>query len=160
MEHRNNQASKRFHKFSTKFRHSHPYFYFWNMEISAKLFKILPSETIETKNGQLKKQLFVVETQDQFPKKICFEIFNDKVNLGQVSEGTQVKVFFEPESREWQGKWFTSLRAWRVDTDSSGASSGGGQSYQQSEPQAASMQAPSSSGASFDETPGNDDLPF
>lgn len=130
------------------------------MEISAKLYKILPPESIETKNGPLKKQLFVVETQDQYPKKICFEIFNDKVNLGQISEGSQVKVFFEPESREWQGKWFTSLRAWRVDTDGASGNAGGGQSYQQNEPQAANMQAPSSTGASFDDTPNNDDLPF
>lgn len=128
------------------------------MELSAKLFKILPAESIDTKNGPLKKQLFVVETQDQYPKKICFEIFNDKVNLGQISEGTQVKVFFEPESREWQGRWFTSLRAWRVDTDSV---QGGGAGYQQqAQQQAASIQAPSAGGASFDDTPSNDDLPF
>jgi len=128
------------------------------MEISAKLFKILPPESIETKNGPLKKQLFVVETQDQYPKKICFEIFNDKVALGQITEGSPVKVFFDPESREWQGKWFTSLRAWRVDVDG-GGNSGGGQ-YQQSESQASSMPTPSSTGESFDNTPSNDDLPF
>lgn len=129
------------------------------MEISAKLFKILPPESIETKNGPLKKQLFVVETQDQYPKKICFEIFNDKVALGQVSEGTPVKVFFDPESREWQGKWFTSLRAWRLDVDGGNNSGGGNNSYQQND-QASSIQAPSAGGASFDDTPGNDDLPF
>ena len=127
------------------------------MEISAKLFKILPPESIETKNGPLKKQLFVVETQDQYPKKICFEIFNDKVALGQITEGSPVKVFFDPESREWQGKWFTSLRAWRVDVDGGGNS--GGQ-YQQAESQASSIPTPSSTGESFDNTPSNDDLPF
>lgn len=131
------------------------------MEISAKLYKILPPESIDTKNGPLKKQLFVVETQDQYPKKICFEIFNDKVSIGQISEGTQVKVFFEPESREWQGKWFTSLRAWRLDVDNN-APAGGGQpqqQYQAAQSQASTMQAPSA-GVSFDDAPGNDDLPF
>lgn len=131
------------------------------MEISAKLYKILPPESIDTKNGPLKKQLFVVETQDQYPKKICFEIFNDKVNLGQLSEGSQVKVFFEPESREWQGKWFTSLRAWRLDADNGASNAGGGQGqYQNVQSQAASMQAPSANTESFEDASGNDDLPF
>lgn len=119
----------------------------------------MPPETGEGKNGQWKKQFFVVETADQYPKKICFEVWNDKVAFDQISIGTPVKVFFDPESREWQGKWFTSLRAWRVDVDGGGNPGGGGYS-QQAEPQASSMQTPSSGGASFDDTPGNDDLPF
>ena len=132
------------------------------MEISAKLYKVLPPESIDTKNGPLKKQLFVVETQDQYPKKICFEVLNDKIAFGQISEGTPVKVFFDPESREWQGRWFTSLRAWRMDVDAGGGQSNGSQGGQQYRPesQASSMQAPSAGGASFDDTPGNDDLPF
>lgn len=129
------------------------------MEISAKLYKVYPPETGEGKNGQWKKQFFVVETADQYPKKICFEVWNDKVALGQISEGTPVKVFFDPESREWQGRWFTSLRAWRLDVDGGGGNSGGGYT-QQAESHASSIQAPSSTGASFDDTPGNDDLPF
>lgn len=129
------------------------------MEISAKLFKVYPPETGEGKNGQWKKQSFVVETADQFPKKICFEVWNDKVMLGQIAEGTPVKVFFDPESREWQGRWFTSLRAWRLDVDGGTPSQGGGNYSQQAESHASGIQTPSA-GTSFDDTPGNDDLPF
>ncbi len=129
------------------------------MEISAKLYKILPPESIETKTGNpLKKQLFVVETQDQYPKKVCFEVINDRINFGNLPEGTMVKVFFDPESREWQGKWFTSLRAWKLEVG--GASQPSGGSYVPSEAQAAAIPAPSA-GESFDTSaPESDDLPF
>lgn len=130
------------------------------MEISAKLFQILPPETGEGKNGAWKKQFVVVETQDQYPKKICFEIWNDKVALGNLSVGSPVKVFFDPESREWQGKWFTSLRAWRIDAEGAGSQGTGNSPAYQDEMQAANIQAPSASGDSFNDESGSDDLPF
>ncbi len=133
--------------------------YFWGMEISAKLYKVYPPETGEGKNGQWKKQFFVVETADQYPKKSVLRYGTIKCRLGQIAEGTPVKVFFDPESREWQGRWFTSLRAWRLDVDGAGGNGGGGYT-QQAESHASSIQPPSSGGASFDDTPGNDDLPF
>jgi hypothetical protein len=129
------------------------------MELSAKLYKILPPESIETKTGNpLKKQLFVVETQDQYPKKICFEVINDRINFGNLAEGMMVKVFFDPESREWQGKWFTSLRAWRLEV--SGTSRPDAGSYVPGEAQAAAIPSPSA-GESFDSSvTESDDLPF
>jgi len=84
------------------------------MEINGKLFLKLPIETGKSANGDWKKANFVIETQDQYAKKICFSNFNDKAEIHRFTEGSVVKVFFEPESREWQGKWFTDLKAWRV----------------------------------------------
>ncbi|MBI4646534.1 MAG: DUF3127 domain-containing protein [Bacteroidia bacterium] len=85
------------------------------MEITGKIFEILPSQSGKSARGEWKKQEFIIETQEQFPRKICFANWNAKVDLNNVKKGTSVKVFFDIESREYNGKWFTDAKAWKMD---------------------------------------------
>lgn len=86
------------------------------MDISGKLIKILPAETGNSARGTWKKQAFVIETTNgQFPKKVCFQTWGDKVDLSRLTEGEEVRVFFDPESREFKEKWYTDLTAWKVE---------------------------------------------
>ncbi len=124
------------------------------MEITGKISQILPPETGQGKNGQWKKQFFILETMEQYPKKLCFEVWGDKVKVDSLTVGQTVKVDFDVESREWQGRWFTSIKPWRV-TVEGGASS----AYSDPEPPA-DFHAPASDMEVFDDTSGGDDLPF
>jgi hypothetical protein len=85
--------------------------------IKAKLVKILSQESGVARTGnQWKKQEFVVETQDQFPKKVCFTLFNDKVNLlNGINEGEELEISFDIESREFNNKWYHNLNAWKIE---------------------------------------------
>ena len=84
------------------------------MEISGKLISILPEETGEGKNGPWRKQNFILETQEQFPKKVCITTWGDKINLSNFQENEVITASINIESREWNGKWFTDVKAWRV----------------------------------------------
>lgn len=84
------------------------------MEITGKIVQILPEETGEGKNGPWKKQNFVLETQDQYPKKVCITVWGDKVNLGNYSENETVTAAINIASREFNGKWYTDVTAWRI----------------------------------------------
>jgi hypothetical protein len=84
------------------------------MEITGKIIEILPVQTGQGQKGEWKKQLFILETMDQFPKKICIESWNDKLPL-TVDPSKTVKVFFDLESREYNGKWYTNVKAWKMD---------------------------------------------
>lgn len=85
------------------------------MEIQGKTIATLPIESGTSKSGNSwQKRNFVIETPGQYPKKICFQLFGDKVN-DCPNVGEEVKVSFDPESREWNGKWFTQLNAWKVE---------------------------------------------
>ena len=84
------------------------------MEITGKLIQILPEETGEGRNGPWKKQNFIIETQEQYPKKVCIVVWGDKINLSEYKEGEMVTVSINIESREWNGKWFTDVKAWRM----------------------------------------------
>ena len=86
------------------------------IEISGKVFALLPEQSGTGKNGVWVRQDFVIETQDQFPKKVCFSAWSDKAVLVKaLSIGQNVKVSFNPESREFNGKWYTDLRIWKLD---------------------------------------------
>jgi hypothetical protein len=85
------------------------------MDLTAKLIQVLPVVTGEGKNGSWKKQDIVVETSGQYPKKVCFTLWGDKFNENALKLQHDIKVFFDPESREYNGRWYTELRAWKVE---------------------------------------------
>ena len=87
------------------------------MEIKGRLVKKLPAQTGQGRNGEWKKQEFVIELESTYPRSVCISVWNDKVNLDPLVEGTMLNVYFDVESREYQGKWFTNLTAWKVETN-------------------------------------------
>jgi hypothetical protein len=84
------------------------------MEITGKLINVLPEETGEGKNGPWRKQNFILETQEQYPKKVCITVWGDKINLNNFQENEVITASINIESREWNGRWFTDVKAWRV----------------------------------------------
>lgn len=88
------------------------------MEIKGRLNQILPVQSGVSKAGnEWKKQEFVVETQDQYPKQVCFTLFGDKIAaLNGIQPGTEVNVFFDVESREFNGRWYHNINAWKIET--------------------------------------------
>lgn len=93
------------------------------MEISGKIIAVLPLATGQGKNGTWRSQDYVLETGDQYPKKVCFNFFGDKIEQFPLAIDDQVTVSFDLESREYNGRWFTSVRAWKAEKGAvSGAS--------------------------------------
>lgn len=115
------------------------------MEIAGTVVALLPLQTGQGKNGVWKKQEFIMETPGQFPKKVCLSLWGEKVDENRISVGDKITASINIESREYNGRWYTDVRAWKI-----AKSSGGGQS-QEAPPMDASF-APDSAGS--------DDLPF
>lgn len=88
-----------------------------SIQVKGTVIQILKAETGVSKVGkEWKKQEFVIETNEQFPKKVCFTLFGDKISLiDGVTEGNEVEVFFSVESRDFNGKWFHNINAWKVE---------------------------------------------
>ncbi len=93
------------------------------MEITGKIIDILPEETGQGKNGPWKKQNFILETQDQYPKKVCIAVWGDKLDLKSFGSNETVTVGVNIESREFNGKWYTDVKAWRIIKADSGKDS-------------------------------------
>ena len=85
------------------------------MELKGKVLQLLPMQSGMGKKGPWKKQEFILETQAQYPKKVCFSIWGDKVDQFNVAAGDLLSVSVDLESREYNGKWYTEARAWKVE---------------------------------------------
>lgn len=85
------------------------------MQVTAKLLALLPIQTGKGKNGDWKKQDLIVETCDAYPKKICISVWGDKINQSVLVVGNEIKIDFDIESREYNGRWYTDLKAWKIE---------------------------------------------
>ena len=134
------------------------------LEISGRLVTVLPEQTGNGRNGVWKKQDFVIEIAGPYPKKVCMTAWGDKADaLLEASTGDELKVSFDVESREYNGRWYTDLKAWKIEPATAGAQSSQPQPQQQSNrgPAPVKTGQPAANNAPF--LGGNDDdndLPF
>jgi hypothetical protein len=92
------------------------------LELIGKLIKTLPVQSGTSARGAWSKQDFIVETQEQYPKKVCVSAWGERVNeLSGMAEGSMLKVSFSVESREFNERWYTDVRAWRIERQQFGA---------------------------------------
>ena len=86
------------------------------MELIGKIIQILPLQEGVSKAGNpWKKQEYILETLGtQYPRKVCFNLFGDNVDKFPMQVGQDVKVSIDIESREFNGRWYTDVRAWNV----------------------------------------------
>lgn len=121
-----------------------------NLELTGKLVSLLPQQTGEGKNGKWVKQEFILETPGEFPRKVCISAWGDKAKeVENLQPGESLKIGINLESREYNSRWYTDVRAWRIERMSSSNNN-----------TSASMPAPPP--LSIDDLPGEEetDLPF
>ena len=88
------------------------------MEIKGKIILDLGAVSGTSKAGNnWKKHEYVLETQETYPKKVHFDFFGDNADRYQLNVGDDVTLSFDIESREYNGRWYTSIRGWKVDKD-------------------------------------------
>lgn len=87
------------------------------MELEGRIIMILPLSSGVSKNGnEWRKQEYILETNhSQYPKKVCFNLWGEKIDQFALTEGDNVKVSIDLESREFNGRWYTDVRAWNIE---------------------------------------------
>ena len=92
------------------------------LEFEGSLIKVLSEVSGQGKNGVWVKQDFILETADQYPKKACFTAWGDKTaDLKTFSLGDKLKVTFSVESRVYNERWYTDLRAYKIEAAGEGS---------------------------------------
>ena len=86
-----------------------------SLTINGVLTKLLERKSGQSNSGTWIKQEFVIQTKGDYPKNICFSAWNDLTDkVGQLKIGEDLEISFNAESREWEGKYFTELKAWKI----------------------------------------------
>ena len=121
-----------------------------SFEIEGKLTKVYPTEN---KTDSFQAREFVIEiTNGNYPQFIKFQLVQDRCSImDNHNEGDTIKVYFDLRGREWNGKYFTNLNAWRVDKHE-------GESL--APPVTQSQEAEFPSASDEPSTGADDDLPF
>lgn len=144
------------------------------MELQGRIIAVLPERSGVSARGEWKSQQFVIETHENYPKKMVFDVFGaDRLAQFNIQSGEELMVSFDIDAHEYQGRWYNSIRAWnvqRVDPNAvplTGGMQPGGVPFP---PMGASAAAPASAAtAPFPQTPAAapasesgsaDDLPF
>lgn len=133
------------------------------MEVTGRIIAVLPEQGGVSKAGNTwKKQEYVLETHDQYPKKICFQLFGeDRIAQAHIQPGEELTVSFDINSREYQGRWYTSIDAWKVERAVQGQPAANMPTPQDMMP-GSPVGAPAATPAAPEFEAGNpvDDLPF
>ena len=86
------------------------------MDAEGKIIVKLPLQSGVSKAGNnWSKQEYVIETQEAYPKKIHFSFFGDRANQYPLEVGDTVRLSFDIDSHEYNGRWFTSINGWKAE---------------------------------------------
>lgn len=141
------------------------------LELEGKIITKLPVQTGTSARGPWSKQEFVIEYQEgNYPTQVCFNVWGeDKVkDLEKFQAGETVKVSFNLSSREYNGRWYSDIRAWRIEHAGEAAQAGYGApgygapgfSAPTGAGAPAAAAAPTAKATDFDASNSEDDLPF
>lgn len=84
-------------------------------DITGKIIAVLPTKSGTSARGtQWSSQTAVIETHEQYPKRVAFDVLGDKITEFNLQVGEEVTVSFDINAREFNGKWWNSVNAWRV----------------------------------------------
>lgn len=109
-------------------------------DIYGKIIAVLPTRSgVSARGNQWSSQTCVIETQEQYPRMVAFDVFGDKINEFNIQVGEFATVSYDVRAREFEGRWFNSVQAWRVVKQQP---DGGGGLVTQPQPTAQPLQPP------------------
>ena len=139
------------------------------MDIRGKIIqKMDPVGGVSKAGNQWKKQEYVLETLDSYPKKVKFDFFGDRADQYPLEVGDIITLSYDIESREFNGRWYTDIRGFKAmkeDPNSVPATAAAAPYQPAGEPAPAPAPAPNGNMAplpdsTFDQGGMGDDLPF
>lgn len=89
------------------------------LKIKGQITSKLEVESGTSNAGkEWQKQSFVINTGAQYNPEVCFSLFGEEkiAMLENHQEGTEVEVSFNISSREFNGKYYHNLDAWKIET--------------------------------------------
>ena len=84
------------------------------MEFEGVVYKIMPPVKGTSARGEWQRQEVIFDLPSEFSRKVCVIFFNKESEVARLREGATYTVSFNLESREYNGRWYTDVRAWRV----------------------------------------------
>ena len=88
-----------------------------DLKIIGTVQDILPEKSGEGRNGPWRKQEFILETDGNYPKQVCIVQWGDNIDTFALQSGERITVHIDIQSREYNERWYTDVKAWKVERD-------------------------------------------
>jgi hypothetical protein len=91
-----------------------------DLKITGTVQQVLDEASGESRNGPWRKQEFILETEGQYPKPVCIVVWGDNIDQFGIEQGQRLTASIDIQSREYNGRWYTDVKAWRVERTDEG----------------------------------------
>ena len=88
-----------------------------DLKITGTVQQVLDEMSGEGRNGPWRKQEYVLETDGNYPKKVCVVVWGDSIDQFGIREGERITASIDIQSREYNGRWYTDVKAWKVERE-------------------------------------------
>jgi len=95
-----------------------------DLKITGTVTRILEEQSGESRNGPWRKQEFILETEGNYPKQVCIVQWGDNIDQFGLQEGEKITAAIDIQSREYNGRWYTDVKAWKVEREESAPQAG------------------------------------
>lgn len=89
-----------------------------DLKVTGRVVEVLEEQSGEGRNGPWRKQEFILETEGDYPAKVCLVQWGDDIDKFAVTEGEKLSAHIDIRSREYNGRWYTDVKAWRIERES------------------------------------------
>jgi hypothetical protein len=86
-----------------------------DLKLVGSVIELLEEQSGEGRNGPWRKRDFILETEGPYPKQVCITQWGDDIEAFDLHEGDRLTAHIDLRSREYQGRWYTDVRAWKVE---------------------------------------------
>ncbi len=91
-----------------------------DLKITGEVTKVLEEETGEGRNGTWRKRAFILKTPGDYPKEVCIIQWGDSIDKFAVQSGETITTYIDIQSREYNGRWYTDVKAWKIERGDGG----------------------------------------
>ena len=88
-----------------------------DLTITGTVNDVLDEQSGEGRNGPWRKQEFILETEGNYPKQVCIVVWGDNIDQFGIQKGERLTAHIDIQSREYNGRWYTDVKAWKVSRD-------------------------------------------
>jgi hypothetical protein len=92
-----------------------------DLKITGTVEQILEMQTGTSQRGEWRKQDFVLDLPGEYPRKVCVTVWGDNIDRFALTQGEQVTASIDLQSREYNGRWYTDVKAWKLEKSEGGA---------------------------------------
>jgi hypothetical protein len=91
-----------------------------DLRITGEVTNVLKEETGTGRNGTWRKRAFIIKTPGDYPKEVCVIQWGDSIDTFPVQAGETITAHIDIQSREYNGRWYTDVKAWKIDRENNG----------------------------------------